>query len=47
MKIYNISDGIFIRAPGSCPGVGLGGTLGVGGGGGQFFFSEMQPDLVC
>ena len=30
-KIYNISDGIFTRAPGSCPGVGLGGTVGVGG----------------
>ena len=27
-KIYNISDGIFIRLPGSCPGVGLGGTVG-------------------
>ena len=30
-KIYSISDGIFIRAPGSCPGVGLWGTVGVGG----------------
>ena len=30
-KIYNISDGYFIRPPGSCPGVGLGGTAGVGG----------------
>ena len=26
--IYNISDGIFIRPPGSSPGVGLGGTMG-------------------
>ena len=32
---------IFIRPPGSCPGVGLGGTVG------SFFFSEIQPDLVC
>ena len=30
-KIYNISGGIFIRPPGSCPGVGLRGTMGVGG----------------
>ena len=30
-KIYNISDGIFIRPPGSYPGVGFGGTLGIGG----------------
>ena len=44
-KIYNILDGIFIRAPGSCPGVGLGGT--VGGVGVKIFFSEIQPDLVC
>ena len=28
LKIYNISDGIFIPPPGSCPGVGLGGTVG-------------------
>ena len=27
-KIYNISDGIFIRLPGSCPGVGLGCNVG-------------------
>ena len=26
-NIYNISDGIFIRPPGSSPGVGLGGTV--------------------
>ena len=42
---------------GHAPGVGLGGTLcvcvcggGGGGGGGfgdHFFFSEIQPDLVC
>ena len=44
-KIYNISDGIFIRPPGSCPGVGLGGT--VGGGGVKKKFPEIQPDLVC
>ena len=30
-------DEIFIRPPGSCPGVGLGGTMG---GWGQFFFPE-------
>ena len=35
LKIYNISDEIFIRPPGSCPGVGLGGT--VGGLGVKFF----------
>ena len=47
-KIYNISDWIFIRPLGSCPGVGLGGTMVVGGGlGGQFFFFKIQPDLVC
>ena len=28
------------------PGVGLRGTVG-GLGGGQFFFFEIQPDLVC
>ena len=27
-NIYNISDRIFIRPPGSSPGVGLGGTVG-------------------
>ena len=41
-----MEDGIFIRAPESCPGVGLGGTVGVGGGQ-KNFFSEIQPDLVC
>ena len=30
---------------GHAPGVGLGGTEGVGGR--QIFFSEIQPDLVC
>ena len=35
--IYIISDRIFIWLPGSCPGVGLGGTVGVGG---QFFFFQ-------
>ena len=40
----SLSDGIFIRQHGSCPGVGLGGT--VGGGGSKIFFSEIQPDLV-
>ena len=37
-----ISDGIFIRSPGSCHGVGLGGTVGVG-----VIFYDIQPDLVC
>ena len=34
---------------GHAPGVGLGGTVGRwgGGGGGQTFFSEIQPNLVC
>ena len=36
---------------GHVPGVGLWGTVCVGGGGGggrgSFFFSEIQPDLVC
>ena len=45
LEIYNMSDGIFIRAPGSCPGVGLGGT--VGGWGQKKKISEIQPDLVC
>ena len=37
-----------MRSPGSCPGVGLGGTVGGGGGGWVVnFFSEIQPDLVC
>ena len=44
-NIYNISDGIFIRPPGSSPGVGLGVPWGVGGK--KFFFSEIQPDFVC
>ena len=37
---------IFIRPPGSCTGVVLGGTLG-GGGGQKINSSEIQPDLVC
>ena len=44
-NIYNISDGIFIRPPGSSPGVGLGVPWGVGGK--KNFFSEIQPDFVC
>ena len=33
---------------GHAPGVGLGVPWGVGGGGGgQTFFSEIQPNLVC
>ena len=43
---YNISDWIFNQPPGSCPGVGLGGTVG-GVGGQKLFFTEIQPDLVC
>ena len=45
-KIKNISDGIFIWPPGSCP---RGGTWGYRGGGVgvKFFFPEIQPDLVC
>ena len=44
-NIYNISDAIFIRPPGSCPGVGL---VGTGGGGrSKKCFSKIQPDLVC
>ena len=42
--IYNISDGIFIRAPGSCPGVGLGGTVGAGG---QKFFFPKFNQIWC
>ena len=38
MKDINISDGILIWHPGSCPGVGLGGTWGGGGGRVKFFF---------
>ena len=45
-KIYNISDGIFIRSPGSCPGVGLEGTVGDWESK-FFFFSEIQPDFMC
>ena len=44
-NIYNISDGIFIRPPGSSPGVGLGVPWGVGGK--KKIFSEIQPDFVC
>ena len=43
--IYNISDGIFIRSPGSCPRRGTWGYWGVGGQ--KFIFSEIQPNLVC
>ena len=39
-EIYNISDGIFIRPPGSCPGVGLRGT--VGGWGSKNFFLKFN-----
>ena len=35
-----MSDGIFIQPPGSCPGVGLGGT--VGGWGSIFFFPKFN-----
>ena len=42
--IYIISDVIFIRPPGSCPVVGLGGTVG---GCGSKKISQIQPDLVC
>ena len=42
-----ISDGIFIRPPGSGPGVGPGGTVGGGGGWRANSFSEIKPDLVC
>ena len=31
---------------GHAPGVGFGGTVG-GFGGGQIFFPQIQPDLVC
>ena len=40
-----MSDGIFIRPPGSCPGWDLGVPWGVGGG--QKKIPEIQPDLVC
>ena len=45
MKVYNISDRIFIRAPGSCPEVELGGTLGVGGP--KNFFSPKFNQIRC
>ena len=37
------------RRLGHAPGVGLGGTVGGGGGlgGPNTFFSQIQPDLVC
>ena len=42
--ICNISDRIFIWSPGSCPVVGLGGTVGGGGGGvgGPFVFTKFN-----
>ena len=40
---YITSDGIFIWPPGS---YSMGGTWGYRGGS-KFFFSEIQPDLVC
>ena len=45
-KILNISDGIFIWRPGSCP---RGRTWGYRGGlgGSKIFFSEIHPDMVC
>ena len=39
LKIYNISYGIFIRPHGSCTGVGLGGTFGLGV---KFFFPKFN-----
>ena len=42
---YIISDRIFIQLPGSCPGVGLGGT--VGGWRVKKNSSKILPDLVC
>ena len=42
-KTYQM--GFSIGRLGHAPGVGLGGT--VGGWGVNFFFSEIQPDLVC
>ena len=45
MKDKNISDGIYIRSPGSCP---RGGTWWYRGGLGEVKKnSEIQPDLVC
>ena len=46
IKIYNISDRIFIRPPGSCPGVGLGVPWGLGGGGAIFFFQNSTSFCV-
>ena len=44
-QMKDISDGIFIRLPGSCP---RGGTWEYCGGSGcQKENSEIQPDLVC
>ena len=45
-KSKNISDGIFIRSPGSCPRGSTWGYLG-GLGGQKKIFSAIQPDLVC
>ena len=45
-KIYKISDGIFIRPPRSCPGLGLRGNVG-GWGSKKKKNPEIQPDLVC
>ena len=43
-NIYNISDGIFIRPPGSSPGVGLGVPWGVGGK--KIFFPKFNQ-ILC
>ena len=47
-RYKRFQTGFSFCKPGSCLGVGLGGTVGGGGGGGggQIFFSEIQPDLV-
>ena len=42
--MYNISKGIFIKPAGSCPGVGLGGTVGVGG---QKIFFQKFNQIWC
>ena len=52
MKDINISDGIFIPSPGSCPRGRTCGYCGGGGGGGGDWgvkknFPEIQPDLAC
>ena len=45
MKIYNISEGIFIQSPGAYPRDGTWVYLGDGG---QIFnVSEVQPNLAC